>query len=88
MGGGVWGLRGGGFLVVVMQCRSYAVMQGGGGNLGNGECMERGGGGGGPIRHVVVGWGGGGGGGVCQYTAFSWGAVDTRAPCGSGQLYN
>ena len=33
----------GGFLVVVMQCRSYAVMQGGGGRE-SGECMERGGG--------------------------------------------
>ena len=44
-----------------------------------------GGGGGGPIRRVVVGCGGGG---VYQYTPCSWGAVDTRAPCGSGQLYN
>ena len=52
------GCEGGGFLVVVMQCRSYAVMQGG---WESGECMERGGEGGGPIRRVVVGWGGGGG---------------------------
>ena len=56
------------------------------------------GGGGGEFLVVVMqclGWGEGGGSDlVCSnqqytlYTPCSWGAVDTRAPCGSGQLYN
>ena len=64
------GCEGGGFLVVVMQCRSYAVMQGGGGNLGNGECMETGGVGGGVALLGMWWWdgGGGGGGGIPVYS--------------------
>ena len=78
------GCEGGGFLVVVMQCRSYAVMQGGGRESGEWGMHGEGGG----VALLGMWWWVGGGGGVCQYTAFIWGAVDTRAPCGSGQLYN
>ena len=68
MGGGVWGLRGGGFLVVVMQCRSYAVMQGGGRE--SGEWGMHGEGGGGGVALLGVWWwvGGGGGGGMPVYS--------------------
>ena len=66
MGGrGGWGRLGvarggGGFLVVVMQCRSYAVMQGGAGIWGMGNAW-RGGGGGGVALLGVWWWVGGGG---------------------------
>ena len=49
--------------------------------------------GGGGVALLGVWWWVGGGGGVQIWYAVisskcSWGAVDTRAPCGSGQLYN
>ena len=77
-GGASWGCKGG---------------RGGGGGGASGGCKGERGGGGGFGRSYAVSAPADQGEGSdlvysIHYTPCSWGAVDTRAPCGLGQLYN